>query len=209
MDNWFGINKGLAAAGRLPVLARTRDRISVYEILWLIFCGAVAAAGIGLVRLGLRIPGHSIILSMMPMVLGLALAPRRLSGFIMSASAFGTGALLNVTGLAQIGAGAFVSLCLIGPMMDLAVSKFRSGWKLYSGLILAGLCTNLMALFSRSASKLLGLDPGTRPFGGWWTQALLTYALSGALAGLIGAICFFHVRKQRSKSETDDAGNPR
>jgi hypothetical protein len=210
IDNWFSINEGLAAAGRLPALARMRERISAYEILLLILCGAGAAAASGFIRLGLRLPGHSIVLSMIPMALGLALAPRRLSGFIMSASAFGTGAAFNLTGLAHIGSGAFISLCLVGPVMDLAVSKLRSGWKLYFGLILAGICTNLLALSSRGASKLLGLDlAGTRPFGSWWTQAVITYSLSGAIAGLIGALLFFHLRKQRSESAAVDAGMPK
>ena len=103
MDNWFGINEGLAAAGRLPALARVRERISAYEIVLLILCGAAAAAASGFIRLGLRLPGHSIILSMIPMALGLALAPRRLSGLIMSASAFGTGAAFNLAGMAHLG----------------------------------------------------------------------------------------------------------
>ena len=158
IDNWFSINEGLAAAGRLPAVTRVRERISASEIALLILCGAAAATASGFIRLGLRLPGHSIVLSLIPMALGLALAPRRLSGFIMSASAFGTGAAFNLTGMAHLGSGAFVSLCLSGPVMDLAVSKFRSGWKLYFGLVLAGICTNLMALSSRGASKLLGLD---------------------------------------------------
>lgn len=209
MNHWFGINEGLAAAGRFPALARVRERISAYEILLLILCGSAAAAASGLIRLGLRLPGHSILLSMIPMILGLALAPRRLSGLIMSASAFSTGVALNLAGLAHIGSGAFISLCLIGPMMDLAVSRLRSGWKLYFGLVLAGIGTNLMALSSRGLFKLLGLDPGTRPFGSWWAQAVITYSMAGAVAGLVGAIAFFHLRKQRSKSEMDDAGLPK
>jgi hypothetical protein len=209
IDNWFSVNEGLAAAGRLPAIARVRERISASEIALLILCGAAAATASGFIRLGLRLPGHSIVLSLIPMALGLALAPRRLSGFIMSASAFCTGAAFNLTGMAHLGSGAFVSLCLSGPVMDLAVSKFRSGWKLYFGLVLAGICTNLMALSSRGASKLLGLDPGTRPFGSWWTQAIITYSLSGAIAGLIGALLFFHLRKQRFNSEAADAGIPK
>jgi hypothetical protein len=207
MNNWFGINEGLAAAGRLPALARARVRISANEIALLILCGAAAAAASGFIRLGLRIPGHSIVLSMIPMALGLSLAPRRLSGFIMSASAFGTGAAFNLAGLTHIGSGAFISLCLVGPVMDLAVSKLRNGWKLYFGLVLAGVCTNLLALSSRGASKLLGLDfAGTRPFGSWWTQAVITYAISGAVAGLIGALLFFSLRKQHSQSESAEPG---
>src|SRR3972149_4734405 len=57
----------------------------------------------------------------------------------------------------------------------------------------AGGGPNLMALASRAAPKLLGLDlPGTRPFDSWWLQASVTYTLSGVVAGLLGALCWFH-----------------
>jgi hypothetical protein len=206
IDSFFGVRHALAAAGRIQSESRIRERISFSEILALLFCGIVSASLIGFVRLGLRIPGHSIVLSMIPMVFGLALAPRRFSGFIMSAGALATAAAYTGAGLAQYGAGAFVSLCLMGPMMDLALTKFQSGWRLYLGLVLAGVATNLMALGSRSASKLLGLDPGTRPFGSWWTQAILTYSICGAIAGLVGAICFFHFRNRQADSNTSDSG---
>jgi hypothetical protein len=88
--------------------------------------------------------------------------------------------------------------------MDFALTRVQSGWRLYLGIVLAGICTNLLALASRSTSKLLGLDlAGTRPFGSWWAQAAITYSLCGAAAGLIGAICFFHLRKQQSKSNVE------
>jgi hypothetical protein len=206
IDNFFGVRDGLAVAARMQTETQTRERISASEILALLFCGAVSASLIAFVRLGLRIPGHSIVLSMVPMVFGLAMAPRRFSGFIMSAGALGTASAFTGAGLAQYGAGAFVSLCLMGPMMDLALTKVRSGWRLYLGLVLAGIGTNLMALASRSTSKLMGIDPGTRPFVGWWNQALLTYTLCGAIAGLFGAICFFHFRNRRSDSQSPDSG---
>jgi len=202
IDKWFGVREGLATAGRISVPARIRERISAAEILLLILCGAGAAAASGFVRLGLRIPGHSIILSMIPMALGLALAPRRFSGCIMSAGALGTAAALSLSGLVHYGSGASISLCLMGPMMDLAVAKVRSGWRLYLGLMLAGIGTNLLALASRSVSKLLGLDLASmRPFDTWWAQAIFTYTVSGAVAGLIGALCFFRLRSQQSESE--------
>ena len=201
IENWFGIHDGLAAAGRIPAVARIRDRISTSELMLLILCGGAAAAMSGLVKLGLRLPGNSIILSMLPMILGLAIAPRRFSGFIMSAGAFGTAAAFSLAGLAHYGSGAFVSLCLMGPMMDLALTKARNGPRLYVGLAMAGIATNLMALGSRSISKLLGLDVASmRPFGTWWSQAVITYSICGAAAGLIGALCFFHLHKQRTRS---------
>jgi hypothetical protein len=175
----------------------------------LLFCGGISASIVGFVNLNLRLPGHSIILSMLPMILGLALAPRRFSGFVMSAGALGTASAFGLAGLAHYGSGAFVSLCLMGPIMDLAVTKVRAGWSLYFGLILAGIGTNLLAFGSRAMSKLLGLDIASmRPFGLWWSQAVITYTLCGAAAGLIGAFCFFHLRRQKSKSDGAESGSP-
>lgn len=206
MTYLFGVRYGLAAAGRIQSEAQIRERISISEILALLFCGAVSASLIAFVKLGLRIPGHSIVLSMLPMVFGLALSPRRFSGFITSAGALVTAAAFTGAGLANYGAGAFVSLCLMGPMIDLALTKVKSGWRLYFGLVLAGIATNLLALGSRGTSKLLGLDPGTRIFGEWFTQAIFTYSVSGAIAGLISALCFFHFRKRRSNPQIADSG---
>jgi hypothetical protein len=207
INNWFSIHDGLVAAGRIPSMTRVRDRISASELTLLLFLGAASATTAGFLRLGIRLPGSSIILSMLPMILGLALTPRRLSGFIMSASAFGTASAFSLAGMAHYGSGAFVSLCLMGPVMDLALTKARSGWRLYLGLMLAGIGTNLLALASRSMSKLLGLDLASmRPFGSWWTQAVITYSLCGAAAGLIGAFCFFHLHRRKFDSETGPPG---
>jgi hypothetical protein len=201
MNHWFGINDGLAAAGRFPSITRMKERISTSDVVLLLFCGAASAAANGLLRTGLRIPGNAIVLSMLPMALGLALAPRRSAGFIMGAGALGTAVTLNSIGLGHIGSGSFISLCMIGPVMEFAVKKVRNGWRLYAGLMLAGICTNFLALASRAMSKLVGLDlDGMRPFGAWWAQAAVTYTLSGAIAGLICALCFFHLRKDLSRS---------
>ncbi len=198
VNDWFDVHDGLVAAGRLPSLARVRRRVSAVELLMLLLCGAAAAATVGFVKLGLRIPGHSIVLSVLPMALGLSLAPRRLAGCVMSAGAFGTAALLSGAGAVSYGSGAFTSLCLIGPMMDFALAGARSGWRLYLGLVLAGATANLLALGSRAAGKLLGLDlAGARPFDSWWLQASLTYTLSGIVAGLVGAACWFHFSDRR------------
>ncbi len=201
IDNRFGIHEGLVTAGRIPVATRIRDRISAFELILLFLCGGASAVMAGFVNLNLRLPGHSIILSMLPMILGFALAPRRFAGCLMSAGALGTASAFGLTGLAHYGSGAIVSLCLMGPMMDLALAKVCSGWSLYFGLVAAGIGTNLMAFVSRAISKLVGLDTASmRPFSLWWSQATVTYVLCGAAAGLIGAFCFFHFRKKGSKS---------
>jgi hypothetical protein len=146
----------------------------------------------------------AIVLAVLPMALGLSLAPRHLAGSVMSAGAFGTAALLSALGATTYGSGALVSLGLIGPMMDLALRRVRSGWRLYAGLALSGVAANLLALGSRAATKVLGLDlAGARPFDSWWLQALGTYTVSGIVAGLLGALCWFHsmivVARSRSR----------
>jgi hypothetical protein len=116
----------------------------------------------------------------------------------MSAGALGTAWLLSSAGVSY-GSGAFVSLFLIGPMMDVALQRARSGWRVYVALISAGVATNLLALGSRASGKLLGLDLGSRPFDSWWLQASVTYTLSGVVAGLLGALCWFHFNDRASR----------
>jgi hypothetical protein len=197
VNDWFAVHDGLAGAARLPSLARARQRISAAELLLLLTCGAAATFAVSYVKLSLRIPGHSIVLAAIPMVLGLSLAPRRLAGSVMSAGAIGTASLLSATVGANFGAGASVSLFLLGPMMDVAVRRARSGWRLYALLVLTGVLTNLLALGSRASFKLLGLDAADiRPFDGWWLQAAVTYTFSGVMAGLLGALCWFHLNER-------------
>lgn len=202
INRWFGIHDGLATAGRFPSIVRIKETVSASEIVLLLLFGTASGAAVGFIRTGLRFPGNSIVLAMLPMVLGLALVRRRNSGFIMGAGAFGSAAMFGMFGLAHYGAGAFVSLCLIGPILDLALTGARSGRWLYIGLVLAGIGTNLLALASRGIAKLLGLDvAGMRPFGTWYIQASMTYALCGAVAGLIAAFLFFQFRKRQSDSQ--------
>jgi hypothetical protein len=198
VNNWFDVHDGLLGAARFPSLVRSRGRMSTAEWLLLLGCGATAAAAVGFLKLSLGIPGHSIVIAALPMVFGLSLAPRRLAGSVMSAGALGTAWVLGAAG-ASYGAGATVSLLLLGPMMDAALSHARSGRRVYLALVMSGVATNLMALGSRAASKLLGLDLGARPFDSWWLQASVTYTLSGVVAGLLGALCWFHFNERASR----------
>jgi hypothetical protein len=73
----------------------------------------------------------------------------------------------------------------------------------YTSLALSGVAANLLALASRAATKILGLDlAGARPFDGWWLQAALTYTLSGIVAGLLGALCWFHFNDRPARPRT-------
>jgi hypothetical protein len=199
VNDWFVVNDGLAGAARLPSLARLGHRVSVLELLLLFTCGAAAAFALAYVKLSLRIPGNAIVFSALPMALGLSLAPRRCAGCLMSASALGTSWMLTAGGGPGVGSGAAISLTLIGPMMDLAVRHARPGWRVYAALVLSGVATNVLALGSRAATKVLALDAGARPWDSWWLQAIVTYPLSGVVAGLLGAICWFHVNDRRAQ----------
>ena len=203
MNDWFVVHEGLVGSGRLPSLARPRQRISALELLLLLTSGAAASTFVGMAKLGLGIPGHAIVLATLPLAFGLSLAPRQFAGSIMSAGALGTAWILRATGAASYGSGALVSLCLLGPMMDIALRGVRSGWRVYAALVLSGVATNLLALASRAAPKLLGFDiAGGRPFDSWWLQAMVTYPLSGVVAGLLGAFCWFHLNdRSASKAE--------
>ena len=122
----------------------------------------------------------------------------------MGASALGTALLLGGAGAASYGSGAFVSLSVLGPMMDVALLRVRTGWRVYTALVFAGVGANLLALGSRAATKVLGLDVGSRPFDSWWLQAIATYTFSGIVAGLLGALCWFHFNS-RSESRRKQA----
>jgi len=192
----FGLHEGLRTATRFPAIDRPSQSISRLETATLLGAGAVAAAATGMVRLGLTIPGSAIVMAVLPMALGLALVPRRLAGVIMAGGAFSTALALSGAGLARYGSGAMTSLCLTGPLLDLAVAGAGSGSRLYGALILAGMASNVAAFLQRAASKVLLLDgPGTRPFATWWPQALVTYALCGAAAGGVAAILWFEFQR--------------
>src|SRR6185503_10198300 len=192
VDDWFVVRDGLIGAARFPSLARPLHRISAIECLLLLTCGASSAAAIAFIKLSLGIPGHSIVLAALPMALGMSLAPRRFSGSMMSVGALATAWSLTQFGGVRFGSGAFASLLLLGPIMDVAMSRARSGWRVYASLVAAGVVTNVLALGSRALPKFLGFDlPGARPFDSWWLQASLTYTLSGVVAGLLGAFCWF------------------
>ncbi len=193
----FQVHDGLLTATRFTAIGRTEARISAAEVATLLLAGATAAVATGFIRLGLGIPGHAIVLSVLPMALGLALVPRRLSGLVMSGGALGTAGALSAAGFTHYGVGAMTSMCLTGPMMDVALLGAAPGWQVYLRLLAAGLASNLVAFMQRGGSKLLDLDqPGTRLFQAWFSQAMVTYTLSGAVAGLIGALCWFEFRSR-------------
>jgi hypothetical protein len=192
----FETNPALAADSRVRSIGRLNDHVSTLEVVTLVLLGVTAAVMSGYVRLGLRIPGHSIVLAVLPMAFGIAVVPRQLAGTTMSVSAMLTAALLSASGVRYFGVGAMASITAVGPLLDLALARARGGWRLYLGFVLAGLAANTVAFSVRGASKLLQVEGlGRRLFSDWLSQAAVTYVLAGALAGLLSAACWFRMRR--------------
>ncbi len=127
----------------------------------------------------------------------------------MGVIAFATALGLRFSGKAEIGFGALTSLSLTGPLMDVALWKARAGWRLYAGIILAGLSSNLIAMGIKVAEKLLmsgGGGGGKRSFGAWLVQAAWTYPLCGVLAGLLSAVIWFRWRARDTERVGHDPG---
>jgi hypothetical protein len=190
LGDTLALHDGLAATRRFPFTSRAS--VARWEIAALVSIGAATALMTSYVKLNLGIPGHVIVLTVLPFAFGLALVPRRFAGTIMGGSALATMLLSGHTGL-----GAISSMVATGVFLDLALRKAKGGLPLYVAFVAAGLGGNTVAFAARAATKLTGLDAGAVGFGSWWAHSLLTYALCGALAGLVSVVAWFHVRERR------------
>jgi hypothetical protein len=201
----LSINEPLRRSSRLTIRPELRDASLPRDVAVCLLAGVAAALAVGLLDLNLRIPGHAILRSILPVTAGMALAPRRLSGALIGGGALATSALLRWQGVAAVGWGALTSLLLLGPLLDVALWQTRPGRAIFFRCAAAGLMANMAAYAVRGGSKLSGLDAlGMRPLSEWWSVALATYALCGLLAGLAGAaLCFRWLpRSDRGDSRT-------
>lgn len=202
----LGVNEGLVSAGRLGTLARAGQRISMLELAALMTCGMFAAIAAAVIETPWQIPGQSIVQSIVPMALGLALVPRRAAGSVMGVGSALTVACMRTGGFHGIGFGAMTSLFLTGPMLDVAVWSARSGLRLYVRIVVAGLATNVLALIIRLAAKVLSGDlSGGRRLASWLPVAIWTYPLCGVIAGLVGAMAWFHWASRQPTTPREDA----
>lgn len=209
MSSWaLSVHAGLRSGSRLPALSREESSVRMSEwAVWLAM-GIAAACASALPDWNLRIPGHAILRSVFPMALGLSLAPRCGAGGVMGVIACATALTLRCSGRAEVGFGALTSLSLTGPLLDVALWKAQAGWRLYAGIIAAGLSSNLIAIGIKVTEKLLmsGGGGSKRSFGAWLAQAAWTYPLCGALAGLLSAVIWFRWRASDTERAGDDPG---
>jgi len=190
--NLLAWNPSLARASRLRPFAQDAEHaITRTETLVLLSCGALSAAAVLLVEFKLKVPGHAILRAVFPMSLGLALMPRRGAGTLMGLGAIATATVLLAGGHGKEGLGALTSLCLIGPCLDWAVRGSRSGRRVYLSLVLAGVAANLGAMSIQAAAKGFGWDVSTKSLAMWLPMAAMTYPITGAIAGLLGAVAWF------------------
>ncbi|WP_417848528.1 hypothetical protein [Thalassoglobus sp.] len=196
------VNRELWSASRLSGLTSPQDLVRAREIVFLLFAGACAALASGLIDFSLRIPGHAILRVIFPMTLGLALVPRKGAGTVMAAGAFSTGLFLRGTGIvAGMSIGAFTSLIVTGPLLDLTLRRTKNRSWIYLNCAIAGLLSNSVAMSVRGLSKFLGWERlGRVPVGEWFSRAVLTYPVCGLLAGLLCAIILFSMRATEPES---------
>ncbi len=193
----LSVHEPLSHSPRVRVLRPGAGAISAAELAVLVTAGVAAALMSGYVKLNLGISGHNIIRVVFPMALGLALVPRRGAASIMGSSALASAALFSMVGAPALGAGAMTSLILTGFFLDFALAGARSGRSVYLRLMLAGAAANLVAMLVRGGMKLLaGGQLQGLPLAVWFSKAIVTYPLCGAVAGLISAAVWFRFASQ-------------
>jgi hypothetical protein len=190
----FTTRTSLRGASRLRTISG-ENRVSAAEIAILFACGALAALAIGLVHLRVGMPGHAIFRAVLPMAMGLALVPRRSSGMVMSFGAGVTAAAMSVGQFGFFPPAALLSILILGPALDVALLGKPQGWRLYTRFILAGAAANLAAFSAKVALVALGWEMrGGRHFMEFWSAPLLSFAIWGAVAGLVSAAICFRLR---------------
>ena len=195
----FATQLELRDSSRLPSISRTAG-ISAAESACLFFCGALAALAVGLLHLQLRLPGHAILRGALPMAMGFALVPRRLSGLMMAIAAGVTATAMSAAQIGVFPATSILSVVALGPILDLALLGGATGRRLYARFAAAGAAANLLAL----ALKLAGLGITFESTGGGGSggggrgqmlnfgfYAVASFLLCGALAGLVSAAIWF------------------
>lgn len=188
----FSVNDALWRASRLTARVDLRA-VSVWrDAAVYLLAGLGAALCVHFLDFNLKIPGHAILRSVVPVTFGMALAPRRLAGAMIGTSALAATGLLSRLGAEGVGWGAFTSLLVIGPMLDAALWQTRGGKAIFLRCALAGVVTNLAAFAIRGGGKMAGLDSiSMRKLTDWWSIAPVTYVVCGLLAGLAGALLWF------------------
>jgi hypothetical protein len=180
----------LADAGRLPRVTSV-DRLSLAEVGVLALAGLATACGEAWIHLSLKVPGHAILRAIVPMMVGLALVPRRGAGTAMGFFAGAGALLLNCLPGEGISIASGIAMILVGPAIDLALIGAKASYGLYARFAAAGVLANLAALAIKVLAINAGLLVQKEPLATYLVRAFPSYLICGAIAGLIGgAVCF-------------------
>ena len=148
------VNDELSHRSRLRAISSPALHADWLEVSLLLLMGVIAAALTAFVQLRMRVPGHVILFGVVPMSCGLAVAPRRRAGGLMSVAAivalFGFGPAAAMSKITAI-----VSLALLGPLLDWAARLARSGKTLYLAFAAAGLASKSRRLCRESSGKTI------------------------------------------------------
>lgn len=200
------LDSRLSAASRVPwTLSRAETDVSLAELGLLLGIGIATACARCLVNLNLGLPGHSIVLIVLPIAFGTALVRRRCAGTVMGVSAAATAASFRFFAIGHVvGPGALTSLAVTGIAFDLWMAILRREKSVYPAWVFAAVTANLIAFAVRAVTKLTGVWQGVgigavRP--AWFARAVVSYSLCALIAGLLSAwICF--------KFRADDGAEP-
>ena len=211
LSTLFPIESGLLGSSRPRPLSREAQHVRAGELAALALCGIAAAVAASLPDFISKVPGHAILRPVLPILCGLALVPRRGSGSFMSLCSLGALGMMQLlpAGLGRSGFGNVTGLLALGPALDVAMLCSGGGWRIYLRSILAGIAANLIAWgvrFGAAASGWRGGGGGSNN----WQYKLVSYVACGALAGLIGAVVWFRMSRQRvARSSGGEPESPR
>lgn len=194
----------LSARSRAATLTVACDnRAAIVQVLLLLGLGLLTGLVRCFVDLSLGVPGHSIVLIMVPVAFGVAATRRRGAGTVTSASALATVAAVGCLPVrVSMGVGAIVSLFAAGPALDIWLSTLHRR-HVYTACVAAGVSANLVALCAKIGLRTAGLYPGIQAaafFDLWLHRATITYPLCGAVAGLLAAAVCFSMRDRTDQA---------
>lgn len=189
------INQGMLDSSRLSIVSRVQPNLHAREWLIILGVGIITGLIVQYVNFHLKIPGHAILKTVLPISLGISLVPRKSSGTLIAMTGLSTLLILRMAHGTMTGTGALTNLAATGVFLDIALSFARPGWRLMLAFSMAGLVSNLLALVVRGTWKLWLQN--SFEFYGWLSTAEITYPACGILAGLLGALLFFRTQTHR------------
>jgi hypothetical protein len=190
----FAPQIGLKDSSRLPSLSRSAG-ITAAELACLLTCGALAALAVGVIHGSFGIPGVAILRGLLPIALGFAIVPRRSAGTAMSLVTCATAAFMNAGNVGEFQIPALVGTLALGPMLDTALTGNARGWHIYLRFAAAGAAANFFAFSTKFIAAYFGWHfPGSGRVTSFWSLALMSFIVCGALAGLISSAVWFRVR---------------